>query len=923
MSVGRWTAAALAVGVLLVLLVPSGIPGPASVAPTAPSERPFVSAGPCPGTVSPANLTGDVVVDGGPAVPTALAGITVEIGYYVDERPVDGVPPVECVAERANATIGSNGSFSVSAAPPPNGCSTGPNATCASYDGPFGPFDVAIPGGPPPGYVAGAVANGSRLTIALVDELTGAQLSPGGTTITVAPGAPTTFSAAGTMANGSPSPLALSYAWQLGGSGWSFAAPPSGSSATVVADVGAGVGALSVAVNATVPGATFDPTPASTALVAVPTAVEAGAADPTTGDVGRPFALTLLATGAAGYAYAAAIAPGLGAAPLDVACGTAPAGGGTVAVSCAANVSYAAPGIAQPSATVSNGYSSDAWQFPELTVVAPPTLSVVPARPVGYAGSPLPIAVAVANGSGVAPYVGACLAIPDVAAVCDPTAGPTWAFAPTFAAPGNYTVTAWAVDADGANRSIVFPVEVVAPLALGPITLGGATLYVGSSTTIAVNVSGGDLPARFWWNASDAAGALLAGTLSADGTVDLAFVPPAAGSVVLSCTVVDALGRLAETDEVVAVLPAPAAVVTTAVAPPAAPVIAGTSFPVAWAAVDRSGSDVPTFAAPGTVTLTGSGGGGIRATVNASGLGPLPYLGNGSFSFPAAAWVDGLLALAITCDAVGTTAIQLGGAGIPGPGAPVDVVVAPDRDHLSLSDPTVAATSARAAATDYRVADRFGNPVPGAVVTVLLAFGGAVAETLEVARATPSGASAVWVNYSVPGSGAGTVQVLDGAGQPLVGTIQIAAVPVGPPVNAPTVTFAAAVPVGVTGALLANVVARRGRRAAAAAEADEEELRALAEGRGRVVEIVRAAGSADLTGVEAAWTPAPPPAAIADWLASLVADGTLGADVGPDGRARFRLADGTAPPPQVTVDPAVLERALRERDSALADDGDG
>ena len=921
MSVDRWTAAALALGLLLLVLVPPGPFGPVRSTGDSPSLLPGTSDIPCPGAIAAENLTGTVVVDGGSAAPTEVAGTIVRIGFFVDERPSGAEPPVECAAESANATVAPNATFTVSAAPPPNGCSDGPNATCASYDGPFGPFTASFLGGTPAGYAPSASVNGSRLTVSLVDELTAARLSPGGSTATVAPGAVTTFSATGAMANGSPSPLGLSYAWHLVGSGWAYAAPPSDGLAAVVALVGAGVGSLSVAVNASVPGATFDPTPASVDLVAVPTSVDSGEVDPTTGDVGTDFALTLLASGPAGYAYTATIAPGLGAPSLAVACGSSSDGAGTVRVACAANVSYAAPGIAQPSASVSNGYSAATWQFPDLTVVAPAALSVVPERPVGYSGIPLPIEVEVANGTGVAPYVRACLASLGTPTECDTTPGPAWAFSPVFALAGNYSLNAWAIDGVGTNRSITFDVDVDAPLALGPIVLGDAPLYVGTSATISVNVSGGALPARFWWNASDAPGALLAGSLSADGPVDLAFVAPTAGSVVLSCTVVDALGRLSETETVADVLPAPAEQITTTTAPPAVPVVAGTAFPVGWAAVDRSGDVVPTFSTPGTVSLTAAGGGTVRATVTASGLGPLPSLGNGSFSFPAAGWVDGALNVSVTCDSAGTIAIALGDTGVPGGAAPVDVVVGPNLGNLTLSDPFVAAAGTRSGSTLYQVSDIYDNAAPGAAVTVRLLFGGAVSDARVLARPTATGGSSVWVNYTAPGTGAGIVEVLDGAGRVIEGPFSVAAVPIGPPVGAPTVTIAAAVPVGISGALLANVVARRGRRASARAEAGEQELHALAEGRGRVVEIVRAVGPVDLEGVEAAWAPAPAPAALADWLASLVADGTLGAEVGPDGRARFRLAEDA--PPRVTVDPEALERALRGRDESLADDPEG
>jgi len=80
------------------------------------------------------------------------------------------------------------------------------------------------------------------------------------------------------------------------------------------------------------------------------------------------------------------------------------------------------------------------------------------------------------------------------------------------------------------------------------------------------------------------------------------------------------------------------------------------------------------------------------------------------------------------------------------------------------------------------------------------------------------------------------------------------------------------------------------------------------------------AGAVDLAGLEAGWGgPAPP--ALADWVASLVADGTLRATLGEDGRARFCLAAEPPEPLQLTLDPEELDRVLRRRDEELAGGG--
>ena len=59
-------------------------------------------------------------------------------------------------------------------------------------------------------------------------------------------------------------------------------------------------------------------------------------------------------------------------------------------------------------------------------------------------------------------------------------------------------------------------------------------------------------------------------------------------------------------------------------------------------------------------------------------------------------------------------------------------------------------------------------------------------------------------------------------------------------------------------------------------------------------------------------------------MASLVADGSLHAKVGEDGRARFCLASGRADGPRLTLDPEALARSLQKRDDELREtDGDG
>ena len=114
-----------------------------------------------------------------------------------------------------------------------------------------------------------------------------------------------------------------------------------------------------------------------------------------------------------------------------------------------------------------------------------------------------------------------------------------------------------------------------------------------------------------------------------------------------------------------------------------------------------------------------------------------------------------------------------------------------------------------------------------------------------------------------------------------------------------------------------------GRSRVALPRSEEEELRRLAEGRAEVVEILRARSTADLDAVRSAWHgDAPAGDELGEWLASLVADGTLTAASGPAGRPEYALAPPRPAEPRVVVDPEALARAVARREAAERDEAD-
>lgn len=352
--------------------------------------------------------------------------------------------------------------------------------------------------------------------------------------------------------------------------------------------------------------------------------------------------------------------------------------------------------------------------------------------------------------------------------------------------------------------------------------------------------------------------------------------------------------------------------------------VVGTPLVFAWQALGSSGARATTFTVACYLTVVASSNGSnVRAWVNASTSGAVVRLSNGTFSVPAAAWAGGVLNVTVSIASAEPVVVRLFGPLLPSVLAPVALTVLPDLEHLVLFDPISGplTNGNRTADTYWHVRDRFGDPTPGAYLILESSSGAGVTKELVPVAWSTGGTTGAWVNYTAPGSGNASYRVLDQANSTLIGPVAF------PALSSPVAPATAALPplvlLGLAGlgasavvGMVALAVGGRVRPEAPPTDA-EEELRRLAEGRATVVELVRRAGALALEEIESAWEPPPAPPAIADWVASLVTDGTLTAALGDGGRARFALAERVVEEPKVTFDEAALEREIARRDAAV------
>lgn len=870
----------------------------------------------CPGNPISSSYTGTISIEGGPLPSSSAVGVPLSYNFSaeveVSNRTTGALISESCEPFQGSADSGPNGTFSFELTLPPSHCY---GEECTHALGPYGPIGFGPSGPPPAGYEFLTRANGTSVAVTFVADLGGLTLDPDGSARTLSSNSPGTFVAQAVTAAGSTSPLLPTFEWNLTGAGWSFVGPGSGETVTVEALPGAALAELTVEASATVGTNHFSAGPLVVDLEAVPTAFVGGAANRTDLDAGGFVSFTTDGSGAPGYTYTAEVSPGLGLPSVDWPCSTTAPTGDGVTITCTGTVTYPTAGVAEATVELTNTYSTAEGSLPSVTVAPLPALAVTPESPAGYAGAPVSLRIAAAPGSGTPPYTLACVEPGTGSALCSSSPGPTWTFEPVYSAPGTYPGVAWVVDSDGTNRSDDFPVTVVAPLFLSPIDLASSNCAAAPSR-MSVRLTGGDLPIQYWWNVSGSPGSVAAGYLTTDGTINATWVPTSPGSVDVSLTVVDALGTIQEVTALEVVGPAVADRLAEVTVPDAGPFLAGTPVPVVWQAEDVHGVGVAGFSAVGSLAIVGSGGGAWElAYVNASGDGPLDETAPGVFAVPASAWELGRLAVTVASTRVGTLELRLTGPGLLNETGGLGIDVVADLGHLHLNEPTFTVAGPRVNKTFWRVADQYGNPVPGAAVDLVYTSDGTSTEATVAVRAAGGGATGVWVNFTAPTAAGGSREVTDPAGKILLGPIAVpAAASPAADLSAPALVVATAVPVGAVGLGLTVWVQRR--RRVSRDEEDrpaDEELRRMVEGRDRVISLVRDARALALGDLEGAWGSAPVPSELVDWVASLVADGTLGARTGPDGVARFCLVASAVGPPIVLLDPDALDRAAAAR----------
>lgn len=858
----------------------------------------------CSGPMAPTPVNGTLSVAGQLGTPPSVAGVAVDVhySYLLNYTPRGGPSSFTCVPRLIPFVTGGQGQFSVNLTIPTGGC--GPSS-CAAYQGPYAPVSFTLQNATPAGYEFQAGLSGAQATLRFIDALDLLETDPAGRE-TVSVAAPVVVVGHALAGDGTPTPAPVNWSWRLAGSGWALLSATNVSTLEVQASSGAGPATITVWANGSYGGRGTDLGPVGLVLSAAATAITATAVYPTQVDAGTPAEFSVNASGSGGYPYTATFAPGLGQAPVAALCSSGASSGGLVTLGCQARVTYNRSGSASPSVTVSNGFSSASAFLSPVDVSGALALAFVDPATASYPGRPVSLSVRVAEGTGTAPFGLACLTGGPSPWVCTAAPGGNATFALAFSVVGSYSLRATIQDAAGANASASTVLRVATAPQLDPLVPAPTNLTVGEPTVLTSALSGGAFPVAYWWNASAPNGTFASGSGVADGTWRTTFVPSAAGLVQVTLTAVDALGTRATALTRLLVTAGPAT--TIGGTPVPLELTAGVPLVIPWVALDSGLEAVPAFSSALSLQLLPDGGGPPGpAWVNVSGqsfaVGP-----DGTVTVPASDWTDGRLNVSLTVLRAGSGQLTVGDSALlpfdrPGPYA---LTVSADPYHLHLVDPVVEQAGARSNSTLWQVVDRFGNPEPSGFVVVRELFGGG-----EVDADSPlhfDGAAArVWVNYSVPGTGSGMVSVYSEWGESLLGPVQVGAV-------APPDLSAAFLVVGAVAALgAAAVLVRRRQLQRRRRERAEGELERFARGRSaalaavdstaRTLEEVR--GRLQLGFV-------PEPEELSEWLQSLLAEGAVAAEPGPDGSPRYRASGVGEPeaPPRVEVDAAALEAAL-------------
>jgi hypothetical protein len=922
---GTWVRIATALGasLLLVLLIPAAPSSSAAGAGPTPIPLP-ASATHCSGSAIATSLAGTLSIQGGPTPLPSVAGQTVWLTYYdeLNFTPSGSSSVYSCQLRTASATTDTLGGFSIAASVPSSGCIPG---SCSYYAGPYAPATFSILNGTPGGYFLTQTLSGSTVGLDLVYGLTAIALSPT-SRVTLSINAPTPIKASPLAANNAPSPATVTFAWRISGSGWGFVGPSNVANATIEASFNALPGTLTVWANGTYNGTSMDAAPASLLLAAAATGVDGGDVTPTTLDAGYDATFTVTGVGAANYAYVAAITPGLGLPQANASCTYAIVAGGLWDLTCSVSVVYPSAGASVPSAVLTNGFSSAPWTFPPIAVAEPVGLSLAPGHLVAYTLSPQSVRLTVPTMTGVQPYGDACLWPGDGTLQCLAGPGPTYPFTVVYGHPGAYTGRVSLEDATGANVSAPFTASVYDPMAPLTVIASANAVNVTGHVALTTSVSGGASPIAYWWNTTRPGGTVLEGSLVADGSLVLDFSPHVSGLTNVTLTLVDALGTRENTSAQIFVANGPPAAIAEAV-PSNWTAIAGSPFPIDWRAVDPAGEPVGSYSASTWVRVTPAILGTVLPFVSV-----VPVVGaatssvNGTFVLNASCWRGASLNFSLIVDGAGVFTVTAG-SGLPvldTQGGGRLLLVGPDLGSLKATAQFVAVAGVRTNHTLYNVHDRFGDALTGGELLVHSDFGSESSNWLTPVLTDASG-SQVWVNFSAPGDLAGTVALLVPGGVSFL-TVQV---PASPAPSAPSSTWLLVLAgLGVVGALAGAVVVGRRRRdtdpspTAIRAPDTEADLRRLAEGRAHVL------GRADpwigrtLDELALGFVGRPPtPEEVTEWVASLVADGSLRTVLGEDGRSRFLRVEPEEPEPvpKVELDPAALDAALERR----AEDADG